>query len=78
MSLERISIQDILDETNSYFHFTDNSNLYDNEQGLGIINRGLSSIPRNRPHTVGDDKKNPCIYYFLIICIKLFFGCFFR
>ena len=63
MSIKRINIKDILDEANSYFHFTDESHLYDNEQGVGILNGGLSSIPRNRPHTVGDDKKNPCIYF---------------
>jgi hypothetical protein len=63
MNIKRINIQDILDESNSYFHFTDESNLYDNEQGVGILNKGLSSIPRNRTHTVGDDKKNPCIYF---------------
>lgn len=61
--MERINIQDILDETNSYYHFTDESHLYDNEKGVGILNGGLSSIPRDRPHTVKDDKKNPCIYF---------------
>ena len=61
--MKRIYIQDILDEANSYFHFTDESHLYDNEQGVGILNGGLSSIPRNRPHTIGDDKENPCIYF---------------
>lgn len=55
--MKRINIQNILDEANSYFHFTDESHLYDNEQGVGILNGGLSSIPRDRPHTVGDDKK---------------------
>ena len=61
--MKRIKIQDIFDESNSYFHFTDESHLYDNEHGTGILNGGLSSIPRDRPHTVGDDKKNPCIYF---------------
>lgn len=61
--MKRINVQDILDEANSYFHFTDESNLYDTEQGVGILNGGLSSIPRDRPHAVGDDKKNPCIYF---------------
>lgn len=61
--MKRINIQDILDESISYFHFTDESHLYDNEHGTGILNGGLSSIPRDRPHTVGDDKKNPCIYF---------------
>ena len=55
--MKRINVQDILDEANSYFHFTDESNLYDTEQGVGILNGGLSSIPRDRPHAVGDDKK---------------------
>ena len=55
--MKRINIQDILDESISYFHFTDESHLYDNEHGTGILNGGLSSIPRDRPHTVGDDKK---------------------
>ena len=59
MSLKRINIQDILEEANSYFHFTDESHLYDNEYGEGVINGGLSSVPRNRPHTVGNDKENP-------------------
>ena len=27
--MKRINIQDILDEYNSYFHFTDESHLYD-------------------------------------------------
>ena len=61
--MKRINIQDILDESNSYFHFTDESHLYDNEKVVGILHGGLSSIPRDRPHAVGNDKKIPCIYF---------------
>lgn len=61
--MERINIEDILNESNSYFHFTNEEHLYDNNQGKGILSAGLSSIPRDRPHTVGDDRENPCIYF---------------
>ena len=63
MELEKIKISDISKEDSSYFHFTDKSHLEDSKTGIGIINGGLSSIPRDRPHTVGSDKENPCIYF---------------
>ena len=63
MSLRRISIQDIHNQEDAFFHFTDEANLYDNEKGRGIISRGLTSFPRNRPHTVGKDQEHPCIFF---------------
>ena len=63
MELEKIQISDISKENISYFHFTDKSNLEDSETGIGIRNGGLSSIPRNRPHTVSYDKESPTIYF---------------
>ena len=63
MNLKIIRLSDIKDEDNSYFHFTSKSHMHDNENGLGIPKVGLSNIPRQRPHAVPGDEKNPCIYF---------------
>lgn len=63
MNLKIIKLSDIEDEANSYFHFTSESHMHDNEKGLGVPKVGLSNIPRERPHAVPGDEKNPCIYF---------------
>lgn len=55
---------DEVDGEESYFHFTRKENFYDNEIGPGIFSmNGITSMPRSRPHIVGSDKNNYCIYF---------------
>lgn len=58
--MKTVNLEEIEDPSNSYFHFTSEENLFGND---GIMTRGLTSIPKNRPHAVKGDKRKDCIYF---------------